>query len=93
MFRELTEYSIRYGYMLNTPELYGRYLKDKGWKKNKQPQQADGKKVRISEFLETFKGDAVAHAGAGHITYLSDGSVLDIWDCSREIMGVYWTKK
>ena len=90
-FRELTEYAIRYGDMLNTPELYGRYLEDRGWKRNKQPRLANGKKVRIADFLDCFGGCAVAHAGNQHLTYIAEGSVWDIWDCSNEILGVYWT--
>ena len=79
------------GDMLNTPELYGRYLEDKGWTKNKQPHMVNGKKVRISAFLDTFTGRAVAHAGSGHLTYIDEGSVWDIWDCSNEVLGTYWT--
>lgn len=89
--RNLTEYMLKYGYMLSTPELYGKYLKDKGWIKQKQPLSANGKKMKIKEFLKTFKGCAVAHAGNGHVTYLAEGKVYDLWDCSDEIIGNYWT--
>ncbi len=89
--RELTEYMLKTGYMISTPELYGKYLKDKGWKKQKQPVHKDGTKVLIKEFLDTFDGSAVAHAGKGHVTYLSEGNLYDIWNCENEVLGSYWT--
>ena len=90
VLRDLTEYMIKYGDMLSTPELYGRYLKDKGWVKQKQPRTKDGKKVRIKDFLQTFKGQAIIHAGREHVSYLDGGYVWDLWDCSNDIIGNYW---
>ena len=70
--KNLTKYMLDEGYMLSTPELYGKYLEDNGWKKQKQPKQKDGKKVRIKDFVKNFKGCAVVHAGNGHVTYEKD---------------------
>ena len=86
----LTKYMLEEGYMLSTPELYGKYLEDNGWKKQKQPKQKDGKKLRIKDFVKNFKGCAVVHAGNGHVTYVAEGNVYDIWDTSNEIVGNYW---
>lgn len=91
--RDLTEYSIKTGYMLNTPECYGVYLKDLGYVKQKQPVHKDGSKVRFKEFVQTFGGHAIAHCGRGHITYVADHSTWDIWDVSNEIVGNYWVHK
>ena len=91
VLRDLTEYMIKYGDMINTPELYGKYLKDHGWIKQKQPVGKDGKKVRFKEFVKKFDGCAIAHCGVGHITYVADNYVWDIWDTSDEIVGTYWT--
>lgn len=91
--RDLTEYSIKTGYMLNTPECYGGYLKDLGYVKQKQPIHTDGSKVRFKEFVQTFGGHAIAHCGRGHITYVADHSTWDIWDVSNEIVGNYWVHK
>ena len=93
VLQDLTEYMLRDGHMLNTPELYGKYLEDHGWTKQKQPVQSNGRKVRIGEFVKKFKGCAIVHAGSGHITYIAEGNVWDIWDTSNEIMGNYWTYK
>lgn len=93
VLKDLTEYMLRDGHMLNTPELYGKYLEDRGWVKQKQPVQANGHKVRIADFVKKFHGCAIVHAGSGHITYVAEGSVWDIWDTSNEIVGNYWTYK
>lgn len=91
VLKDLTDYTIKYGYMLNTPELYGKYLNDNGWVKQKQPVKSNGTKVRIKEFLKKFKGCAIVHSGSGHITYVAEGNVYDIWDTSEQIVGNYWT--
>lgn len=88
--RELTEYSIKTGYFINTPECYGKYLKDKGYVKQKQPIHKDGSKMRFKEFVQKFDGNAICHCGKGHVTYVSDNATWDIWNVSDEVVGVYW---
>ena len=88
--KQLTEYSIKTGYMLNTPECYGEYLKDKGFVKQKQPTHKDGTKVRVEELVKIFDGHAVCHCGMHHVTYVADNSAWDIWDVSNEVVGNYW---
>lgn len=88
--KELTEYSIKTGYMLNTPECYGEFLKDQGYIKQKQPVNKDGTKVRFKDFAEKFDGHAICHCGKGHVTYVADNSTWDIWDVSNEVVGNYW---
>ena len=88
--RELAESAIKTGYMLNTPENYGRYLEERGYVKQKQPVHKDGTKVKFHEFVKVFDGHAVAHCGRGHVTYVADNYVWDIWDVSDEIVGNYW---
>lgn len=90
--RALTEWSIKTGYMLNTPECYGKYLESIGYVKQKQPLHKDGSKVRLSEFCKTFAGHAICHCGRGHITYVANNSVWDIWNTENEIVGVYWVQ-
>jgi hypothetical protein len=76
--------------MLHTPQIYGRYLSDKGWVKQKQPTTKDGKKMRFNEFCTKFHGRAVANCGKHHVTLCADNCVWDIWDVSNEIVGNYW---
>ena len=61
--RALAEWSIKTGYMLNTPECYGKYLESIGYVKQKQPSQKDGKKVRFKDFCKKFDGHAICHCG------------------------------
>ena len=91
--RDLTECCIKVGYMLNTPECYGVYLKERGYVKQKQPINKDGTKMRFKDFVQQFDGHAIAHCGKGHITYVADNSTWDIWDVSDEIVGNYWVHK
>ena len=91
--KELTEYAIKTGYMLNTPECYSKYLADKGYVKQKQPVHKDGKKVRFKEFVKMFDGHAICHCGQGHVTYVADNSAWDIWDVSDEVVGNYFVHK
>ena len=91
--RDLTEYCVKTGYMVNTPECYGAYLKELGYVKQKQPVGKDGKKMRFKEFVQKFNGHAVAHCGKGHITYVADNATWDIWDVSDEVVGNYWVHK
>lgn len=93
VLKDLTDYMLKDGHMLNTPELYGKYLTEHGWVKQKQPVQSDGRKMRIGEFVNKFKGCAIVHAGCGHVTYVAEGNVYDIWDTSNQIIGNYWTYK
>lgn len=91
--RKLTEYMIETGYMINTPELYGEYLKKIGWVKQKQPVYPNKKKMKIKDFVKKFKGRAVIHAGKTHVSYIEGGKLWDIWNCEDEIIGIYWTPK
>lgn len=86
----LAEWSIKTGYMLTTPECYGKYLESIGYVKQKQPLHNDGTKVRFKEFCQKYDGHAICHCGKGHITYVADNSVWDIWNTENEIVGVYW---
>ena len=89
----LAKWSIKTGYMLNTPECYGSYLESIGYVKQKQPLQTDGKKVRFKDFCQDFDGHAICHCGKGHMTYVADNHVWDIWNTEDEVVGVYWVHK
>lgn len=88
----LTKCALKHKYMIHCPELYGKYLEEMGWKKNKQPRKKDNKKYRVYEFVEFFKGTAVANVGTQHVACIKDGQIWDIWNSSGEIVGNYWTK-
>jgi hypothetical protein len=72
--RELAEVSIRTGYMLNMPQCYGKYLEEKGWKKQKQPRKADNSKYTGREWCTWLSvndphgetGNIIANIGSYH---------------------------
>lgn len=88
--RDLTEYSIRYGHMVNTESNYAKYLKDKGWIRQKQPVYTNGRKMKFKNFVQKFDGHAVANCGENHVTLCADNCTWDIWDPSEEIVGDFW---
>lgn len=71
--RDLTEYMLNDGNMMNTQELYSRYLKDNGWVQHKQPKTKGGKNVKFKDFVKTFRGKAISNCGDSHVTYVSGG--------------------
>lgn len=89
----LTECALKHKYMINCPELYGKYLNTLGFIKQKQPKTRNNKKIRVSEFVKIFDGIAVANIGCGHVACLKDGQVWDTWNSSNEIVGNYWVKE
>ena len=91
--RGLTECAIKHKYMINCPDLYGKYLKELGWEKQKQPRKRDNKRYRAYEFVKNFDGIAVANIGTQHVACIKNGQVWDIWDSSNEVVGNYWVKK
>lgn len=89
----LTAYMLKDGYMIGTPECYGKYLKDKGFEKHNAPHKTRNKTMTVAEFALQFNGQAIMNADSDHITYLSEGKIYDIWDCGDCEAGEYWTCK
>lgn len=87
---DLSRYMIKHGYMLNTPEIYGLYLKDIGWIHHNAPTNAKGVGITVGEFVKRFKGHAIVHVDDNHVTYIADGKIWDLWDPSTHIIGEYW---
>ncbi len=90
---DLSQYMLKYGYMMNTPETYGIYLKDKGWVKHKAPTKTKGNSMTVGEFAKTFKGHAIVHVDDNHVTYIADGKIWDLWNPSEHVAGEYWVPK
>ena len=86
----LSEYMLKYGYMMNTPETYGLYLKDNGWVHHSAPTKRNGNNMTVGEFVKKFKGHAIVHVDDNHVTYIADGKIWDLWDPSEHLIGEYW---
>ena len=96
VYRELFEFSLQCGYMLNEKQCYDRYLKSKGWVKNNQPRKADNTKYTGSEFCTKIANKNVryiAKIGGHHIVAIINGKVNDIWDSTDGCIGNYWIKE
>ena len=91
--RDLTEYSIKTGWMIHTTRNYDAYLSDNGWIRQKQPVYKNGRKMKFKDFCRKFDGHAVANCGENHVTLCADNCVWDIWDTSEQIVGDYWVHK
>lgn len=99
VYRELFEFSIECGLMLNDTKCYEKYLESKGWYKQKQPRKYNGTKYTGKEFCKMAKEFTldyperiIAHIGGHHIVAIVDGRVWDIWDSTDGCIGNYWTE-
>ena len=99
VYKELFEFSLKCGYILNDKNCYEKYLAAQGWVKHKQPRKDDNTKYTGKEFCKdaqdwTFNlpSRMIAHIGGHHIVAIVDGKVNDIWDSTNKCIGNYWTK-
>lgn len=100
VFNDLFNLSLKTGYMLDTPNLYKKYLEEQGWKIQKQPKYAfTGTKYTGREFIDklvrntTIDGKPIiAHIGTHHLSCIINNTIRDIWDCSNDKVGNYWIK-
>lgn len=97
--KELTEISLKTGYVLNDPHCFKRYLKEKGWVMNKQPRKSDGTKFTGYEFCAVLQDcdyapfmNIVANIGGNHTVAIVNGKVNDTWDSTDGCIGNFWTQ-
>ena len=93
VFRDLSEYTLKYKYFLSCQELYGIYLKDNKWRKHKAPRKKNGDEYLLGEWLKKFKDEAVVIIDGDHLTYVNNQIVYDIWNCTDNVVGEFWTKE
>lgn len=88
-FLDLCELGIRLGEMPNAVKTYKRYLKDRGFTKNKPQRCANGHLQQIIH----YRGPACLMRTRGHLTYINQhGNICDSWDCRMETMLTYYTR-
>lgn len=93
--RDMTEFGIKKGLLLNDQELFPLYLKSKGFTQEKEPRDDDNCKISIKQWL--MKGCNryrvyIVKAGSHHINCVIDKKVRDTWDSSEQTMHRYWRK-
>ena len=103
---EMAELSCKTGYAINDNKGIERYLKEQGWKKQKQPRKADNTKYTGKEFCYMIQGYSVdrndefipisdrivANIGGKHMVAIIDGKGEDIWNSTGGTIGNYWIK-
>jgi hypothetical protein len=89
------------GYIIDERKCYGKYLKQLGWIKIKQPKKIDNTKYTGSEFCQIFidsqnndfdTSRIIAHIGGHHIVAIINKKIYDIWNCTGQCIGNYWIK-
>lgn len=93
VLKELTEYALKYKYFINCQELYEIYLKDNKWKKHKAPCKRNGDAYLLGEWLKKNNVEAIVTIDDDHLTYVNNHIVYDIWNCTDNEVGVFWTEK
>ena len=100
LYKELFDFSIKCGYMLNDKKCYERFLISKGWVKVKQPRKDDNTKYTGKEFCKEIQNYTfnyperiIAHIGGHHVVAIVDGVINDIWDSSNKCIGNYYVQK
>lgn len=51
------------------------------------------KRVTVEDVAKRFCNDTVIMRVDGHLTFAINSQILDIWDCSDEIVNMYWLIK
>ena len=96
-FKELSAYTLETGYMWNDSGACGfkKFLKLKGYDKQKMPRRKDNTRYTVKEFIEELanKNSIYIISVAGHLTVVKNLTLIDIWDCSDKSVGNYWIVK
>lgn len=96
-FKELSRYTLETGYMWNDNGVCGfkKFLKLKGYDKQKMPRRKDNTRYTVKEFIEELadKNSIYIISVAGHLTVVKNLTLIDTWDCSYKSVGNYWIIK
>lgn len=104
---EMTELQIETGYDTGESRLIDKYITSKGWKKHSQPKQYDCDSDSMKKFtgkqfvdyLTSFNTSVsvkefdrvIMNIGSEHLSCVINGKIEDIWNCSNNCVGVWWT--
>lgn len=91
-YRDLANYSIEKGLMLNDKRAIEGYLKVKGYKMQKMPKHEDRTRYTIQEFIDEIAKpyDIYILDIACHLTLVKNKVLIDTWDCSCKSVGNFW---
>lgn len=90
-YRNLAEFGIKQGRILNEKQCYSKYLKKLGWNKQKAIRDQNNKRITINELAKTLpEGVYIVHTKR-HLTIIDNGQVVDNWDTRFELSGIYYS--
>ena len=103
--REMTEMQIDTGWDTGENRLINKYITSKGWVKHNQPYRYDEydckKKYTGKEFVDYLKklhgsktdvfSRVIMSIGSEHLSCIVDDKIEDIWNCSNNCVGIWWT--
>lgn len=93
VFTELSDEALRRKLMPNEDLVFESILKKYGWRRHACPKKENHSRYSGKEFLqENPEIECVASIGAHHLTYMKDGVIFDIWDCSNNHVGKIWIR-
>lgn len=99
--REMTEMQIATGLDTGEKRLIDKYICSKGWTKHNMlyDYDEDDRKSKYTgkkfvEFIKRtkFADRVIMNIGAEHISCVVNGKIEDIWNCSENCVGIWWTK-
>ena len=88
VFTELSELALEMGGYPNWNPVWQKYLKTKGYFKNRCPRDHQGKLIKLKNW--EWYGSAVV-LNSGHLTAVVEGVLYDSWDCRYRQVNSYWT--
>jgi hypothetical protein len=91
--KELFDIYMTTGYMMNEKRNFEKWLEANGFVKMKQPKKYDGTKYLVGEIDELIGSDTAVISLAGHLTFVEDDTIFDLWDCRYKTIGNYFIKK
>lgn len=91
-YQELCKLGLELYDMPNSKVVWEKYLLDRGWKKQKMPKHENGKRMKLSEFIDANPNKTFVSKVVGHVVYVEKGTLLDTWDCSRKCIGNFYQK-
>ena len=100
---EMAQMQCDTGYDDASPQLIDKYLKSRGWVKQKQPRKDDNTKYTGKEFCLELQNNIwyddvnaqhkiIANIGGHHIVAIIKGKIHDTWNSSRGCIGNIWVK-
>lgn len=94
VYQDLYSISVETGYMLNEKRCLEKLIAKYGFVKMKQPKKANGTKYLVNELdlICDTTNKSVLVKLAGHLTWVKDNTIRDLWNCGYKTIGNYYVK-